>query len=120
MAEPAARSARSTKDERIVLRASHDERELIARASVEAETTMSEFVLRATLERARDVLADRRAFVLSVEQWTEFVALLDAPPALPTSKPRLYRLLTEPSMLERQAAERDAGTRRRTRVHPNA
>lgn len=104
MVEPIARAPRSTKDERIVLRASHDERDLIARASVVAETTMSEFVLRATLERAREVLADRREFVLSVEQWTEFVAMLDAPPARPADKPRLHRLLTEPSMLERQMA----------------
>ena len=107
MSERPARTTRSTKDERIVLRASHDERDLIARASLAAATNMSDFVLRATLERARDILADRREFHLSPDQWTAFVAMLDAPPARPADKSRLHRLLTEPSMLERQAEERE-------------
>lgn len=105
---PSHTSQRSTKDERIVLRASHDERDLIARASSLAATSVSEFVLRATLERARDLLAERREFRLPPDQWAAFVEMLDAPPATPAEKPRLHRLLSEPSMLERQAAERKA------------
>jgi uncharacterized protein (DUF1778 family) len=89
--------ARATKDGRIAVRASQEQRELIALASVEAKTTVSDFVLTATLERARDVLAERRTFVLPPEQWDAFVALLDQPA---TDKPRLRRLLTEPSILD--------------------
>jgi len=120
MSERLARTTRSTKDERIVLRASHDERDLIARASLAAATNMSDFVLRATLEHARDILADRREFHLSPDQWTAFVAMLDAPPARPTDKPLLHRLLTEPSMLERQAEERQAEEREEAAAAPAA
>jgi uncharacterized protein (DUF1778 family) len=86
------------KDERIAVRASHEQRELITRASRESATTVSDFVLKASLERAEDVLADRRDFRLPDDQWTAFVALLDRPPI---DKPRLRRLLTEPTVLDR-------------------
>jgi uncharacterized protein (DUF1778 family) len=89
--------ARAAKDGRIAVRASQEQRELIALASVEAKTTVSDFVLTATLARASDVLAERRAFALPPEQWEAFVALLDQPTA---GKPRLRRLLTEPSILD--------------------
>lgn len=88
----------ASKDERIAVRASHAQRDLITRASRVSSTTVSDFVLKASLERAEDVLADRREFRLPDEQWTAFVALLDRPP---TDKPRLRRLLTEPSILDR-------------------
>ncbi len=89
--------ARTVKSGRIAVRASQQQRELIALASVEAKTTVSDFVLTATLARAHDVLAERRAFTLSSEQWDVFVALLDQPT---TDKPRLRRLLTEPSVVD--------------------
>jgi uncharacterized protein (DUF1778 family) len=59
---------------------------------------VSEFVLRASLARAEDVLADRREFRLPPDRWNAFVELLDQQPV---EKPRLRRLLTEPSILER-------------------
>ena len=92
------RARRPAKDERIALRASHEQRELIARASELTATSVSEFMLRASLARAEDVLADRREFVLPPDRWNAFVELLDRPPL---EKPRLGRLLTEPSILER-------------------
>jgi uncharacterized protein (DUF1778 family) len=95
---PTGRRRRPSKGDRIALRASHEERELIMRASELAATTVSDFVLRASLARAEDLLAERREFVLPADQWTAFVTLLDRPPV---EKPRLRRLLTEPSILER-------------------
>jgi uncharacterized protein (DUF1778 family) len=89
--------ARAAKSGRIAVRASEEQRALIALASVEAKTTVSDFVLTATLARAADVLAERRAFTLAQAQWDAFVALLDQPT---TDMPRLRRLLTEPSVLE--------------------
>ena len=88
---------RVSKSERIAVRASQEQRELITLASVEAKTTVSDFVLTATLERAREVLADRRSFVLPPDQWDAFVSMLDWPT---TDRPRLRRLLTEPSVLD--------------------
>ena len=95
---PASHPRRPSKDERIAVRASHEERELIAEASRVTATTVSDFVLRASIDRAADVLADRREFRLPPEDWNAFVALLDRPPV---EKPHLRRLLTEPSILER-------------------
>lgn len=88
----------AVKDERIALRTSREERELIAQASRATATTVSDFVLRASLARAEDVLAERREFVLPQAEWDAFVAILDRPP---TDSPRLRRLLTEPSALDR-------------------
>lgn len=100
MSEGGTRSDRghAVKDERIALRTSHEERELIAQASRATATTVSDFVLRASLARAEDVLADRREFVLPEAEWNAFVAMLDRPA---TDRPRLRRLLTEPSALDR-------------------
>ena len=101
MAEMSARTARArrpAKAERIALRASQEQRELIARASAVTSTTVSDFVLRASIARAEEVLADRRDFRLPPDRWNAFVEMLDRPPV---EKPRLRRLLTGPSILER-------------------
>lgn len=101
MAEMTARTAhlrRPAKAERIALRASQEQRELIGRASEVTSTTVSDFVLRASIARAEEVLADRREFRLPPDRWNAFVEMLDRPPA---EKPRLRRLLTKPSILER-------------------
>jgi uncharacterized protein (DUF1778 family) len=89
---------RSPKDGRIAVRASREERELIAQASRASATTVSDFVLRASIAQAAVVLAERREFRLPPEQWDAFVAMLDRPAV---AKPRLRRLLTEPSILDR-------------------
>ena len=81
--------ARPTKDGRIAVRATSEERALIAQASEITATTVSDFVLRASIARAEDVLAERRTFRLSEEQWTAFTAMLDRPV---TEKPREHRV----------------------------
>lgn len=86
------------KTERLALRASVRERELLYRASRASGTTLSEFVLGAATTAAENALADRTRFELPARQWTEFVELLDRPPL---DKPRLRALLTEPSVLDR-------------------
>jgi uncharacterized protein (DUF1778 family) len=86
------------KTERIALRASARERELLYQASRATDTTLSEFVLDAARTAAENVLADRTRFQLPEGQWAEFVALLDRPTL---DKPRLRDLLTEPSVLDR-------------------
>ncbi len=92
MAEMTARNAgrrRPPKGDRIALRASQEQRELIGRAS--------DFVLRASIARAEEVLAARRDFLLPPDRWNAFIEMLDRPPV---EKPRLRQLLTEPSILE--------------------
>jgi uncharacterized protein (DUF1778 family) len=98
MRSPAAQTRRSTKGERIALRATREQRDLLARASEASSTTVTDFVLGASIARAEEVLADRREFRLPPERWTAFVEMLDRPPV---EKARLRRFLTEPSILER-------------------
>jgi uncharacterized protein (DUF1778 family) len=86
------------KTERVALRASVRERELLYQASRASRTTLSEFVLDAATTAAENVLADRTRFDLPAEQWTRFVELLDRPTP---DQPRLRALLTEPSVLDR-------------------
>ena len=59
--------------------------------------TVSDFVLKSALTRADEILADRRVIKLNDEQWEAFVAALDAPPK---PRPRLKRLLNEPTILD--------------------
>lgn len=94
---PAA-ARRPVKGERIAVRASHEQRELIARASELTASTVTDFVLGASIARAEDVLAERREFRLRPEAWNAFVEMLDREPV---EKPRLRRLLSEPTVLDR-------------------
>lgn len=88
----------SPKTERIALRVTPAQRILLDEASRAEETTLSEFVLHAATRRAEDVLADRRRFLLSEDAWKAFVEFLDRPVV---EKPRLRRLMSTPSILER-------------------
>lgn len=80
----------SSKTERIGLRVSVAQRELLAAASQTESTTLTEFILDAATTRAEDVLADRSAFSLDQESFAAFVALVDRPIAdLPRLRARL-------------------------------
>jgi len=70
-------------------------------AAIAAHRSVSEFVLESALARAEETLPDRRRFGLSADQWEAFQSALSAPPP---PAPRLARLLTEPSVFERDSA----------------
>jgi uncharacterized protein (DUF1778 family) len=88
---------RAVKEARVALRVSHEQRALLDEASRAEGTSLSEFLLQAATRRAEDVLAERRRFSLDAEQWAELVELLDRPAA---DRPRLARLLAEPSVFD--------------------
>lgn len=98
MAPRTAQTRRPAKGDRIALRASKEQRELIGRASDVTSTTLSDFVLRASVARAEEVLAGRSEFRLPPDRWNAFIEMLDRPLV---ERPRLRRFLTEPSILER-------------------
>ncbi len=83
---------------RLNLRTSAQQDALIRRAAESVGRSVTEFVLDSACANAEHVLADRNRFVLDDEAWRDFMAALDRPV---TDKPRLKRLLTEPSVLER-------------------
>lgn len=60
--------------------------------------SLTDFIIRSACSEAEQALADQRRFSLNAEQWNAFVAALDRPVQ---PKPRLRRLFTEPSVLEK-------------------
>jgi uncharacterized protein (DUF1778 family) len=90
----AVRTKRTVKLDLRLTPAAKDTLRLAAESSRES---VSDFVLKSALTRADEILADRRVIKLNDEQWAAFNAALDAPPK---PRPRLQRLLTEPSILD--------------------
>ncbi|MBN7332406.1 DUF1778 domain-containing protein [Mycobacteroides abscessus] len=87
----------STKEQRLAVRLTSEQDALIRRAAEVEGATLSEFTLSATLSHARDVLADRRLFIIDNAAWAEFNAILDRPVQF---KARLEKLLTSPSVFD--------------------
>jgi Uncharacterized protein conserved in bacteria len=85
----------TAKNQRITVRISSAQRDLLTKASRTAETTLTEFILDAATTRAEDVLADRRLFTLGIADYQAFLEVLDRPVQ---DKPRLRLLLAEPSV----------------------
>lgn len=84
----------TTKSQRINLRTTERQEALLRRAASLAEVSLSEFILETAVERAEHLLADRTWFLVSDEQYDEFVELLDK--AEPSEK--LAKLLASPSI----------------------
>lgn len=100
MSNSDAAATRTARDQRLNIRASAQQQQLIRQAAEAADSTVTDFILDSALESAKRVLADRKWFVASEEQWAEFQALLDAPLE---PMPKLDRLLRRESPF----AERD-------------
>ncbi|MCA0144818.1 DUF1778 domain-containing protein [Blastococcus sp. LR1] len=71
--------ARAAKDQRFNLRVSGRQEQLIRQAAAASDRTMTDFILESVVEHAERILADRRWFLASEEQWAELQRLLDAP-----------------------------------------
>lgn len=85
-----------SKSQRINLRASERQEEILRQAAEAAHTSMTDFILGSAVEHAERVLADRRWFAATPEQYDQFVALLDSP--VDTSK--LAALAARPSIFD--------------------
>ena len=82
-------SARTTK---LDLRLSPEAKRTLNAAARAAHRSVSQFVLESALSRAEETLVERQRFELGAEQWTAFMAALDAPAR---DMPRLRRLFAE-------------------------
>ena len=91
--------ATAKKERRINLRASESEVQAITRASALSGVSVSAFIMMSATEHADRTLADAKHFELDPNQWRAFTAALDRPAR---KRPRLHRLLEEPSILDRQ------------------
>lgn len=87
----------ATKTERFAVRLTAEQDALIRRAAEVQGTDLTDFTVTATLAHAREVLADRRLFVLDDSDWAEFLSMLERPVS---RKPRLEKLFAEPSIFD--------------------
>jgi uncharacterized protein (DUF1778 family) len=83
--------------EKLDLRLTPAAKQTLLLAAEISRQSLSDFVLRSALARADEVLADRGIVRLNDEQWTAFVAALDS---RPKPRPRLRRLLNQPTILD--------------------
>jgi uncharacterized protein (DUF1778 family) len=79
-----------SRSERVDLRMTPSAKQVLQQAAAAAHKTLTEFLLDSGMHAAHDTLADRRVFVLDEQQWDDFTAALNAPPA---DNPRLRALL---------------------------
>lgn len=87
----------ATKDSRLHARLSSAQDALIRRAADVEGKSITDFTVEAAVDHARDVLTDRRLFLLDAAAWTEFTALLDRPVV---AKDRLAKLFSEDTIFE--------------------
>lgn len=84
------------KDERLDLRATKRQREVIDQAAAVTQKKRAEFVMDAAFQEAIRVLADQRMFVLADGERDDFLQMLEGPA---TVKPRLHELTERGSVL---------------------
>lgn len=73
------RAARAAKSQRIEVRATERQEALLRDAASATERTMTDFILESAVDQAERVLADRRWFVATPEQYDAFLEALDEP-----------------------------------------
>jgi len=83
----------SKRDDRISLRVTSDQHQLLEEAAQVTGKTLSAFVLDIACAEAHRALADRRIFLLDDEKWALFNEILDRPV---TDNPALRELLRTP------------------------
>jgi uncharacterized protein (DUF1778 family) len=88
-----------TRNRRINLRASAQQEALIRAGAKVRGVNVTDFILESACTRAEQMIAEQTTLTLSPQQWKAFTKALDRPPML-HPKPRLKRLLAEPSVAE--------------------
>ena len=91
-------TARKKRTERINVRVSSKEAGLIRLGAEQRGVNITNFMLESACSRAEQEIADARHFKLSPRDWRRFTEALDRPVAI---KPRLKRLFTERTVLEK-------------------
>ncbi len=81
------------------IRVTPQQKQVIAQAAELKQTTVSNFVLEQAYEAAQNVVLEQRHLILSGDQWKVFC---DALEAAPREYPRLRKLLTEPSVFDKE------------------
>lgn len=72
-------AARTRKADTLEVRVAASTKALLVSAARVRHTTVSEFVLSSAVREAENALADQRVFQVSDQDWSKFMAILDAP-----------------------------------------
>jgi uncharacterized protein (DUF1778 family) len=75
----AATTKTKTKDTRLSIRATAEEKRLVERAAEAKHVSYSQFVMQAALSSAEEILESQTRFMLPAEKMAAFVARLDQP-----------------------------------------
>ncbi len=86
-------AAATPKETRLSIRATEQEKAILAEAARVQHTNVSKFVLQASLDAANVILMYQTEFRLPPDQWEAFCERLDAPPKV---VPELQQLFSEP------------------------
>ena len=86
-----------TRDDRLELRVTPQQKQLFRRAAAARNVPVSTFALESLAQAAAETLASRTEFAISPKAYAAFLTALEAPVR---ARPRLDRLLAEPSILE--------------------
>jgi uncharacterized protein (DUF1778 family) len=92
-------AAPKNRTERLNVRVTESQARLIRLAARETRANVSSFLVESACLRAEEALASQQHLVYNPEQWKAFMAMLDRPVR---EKPRLRKLLAEPSVLEKR------------------
>jgi uncharacterized protein (DUF1778 family) len=92
-------TAKNARTERLNVRVTADQAQIIRRAAKTTKANLSSFLVESACLRAEEALASQQHFVYTDKQWEAFSAALDRPTQ---EKPRLRALLKRPSILERK------------------
>ena len=90
--------AKKQRTARFNVRVSEKEAQLIRMGAEHRGVNITNFILESACVRAEQEIADTRKFELGPSAWHKFTEALDRPA---TIKPRLKKLLGEPTLLER-------------------
>jgi uncharacterized protein (DUF1778 family) len=90
--------ATATRSEKLDLRLTPEAKRVLTAAAQATRRSVSDFVLESALARAEETLPDRQRFGLDAERWDALMTALGTPQR---PMPRLHKLLTKPSMFER-------------------
>jgi uncharacterized protein (DUF1778 family) len=85
-----ARTSSSTRSDNINIRVTPETLGVIDRAAHAFGKTRTDFILDTVRRAAEEALLDQRLFAMGAEEWDDFCAVLDAPPA---PNPKLDALL---------------------------
>ncbi len=90
-------TTKENRETRFSIRATAKQKELISRAALRSNKTLSEFVLENSIDAAEALELDNAYFVVSRKDYDALLKKLDEPPR---SIPALRQLMTDPTSID--------------------